>query len=141
MIDPAIIEGVIRILFVGIIITAAYIISARNLLSVVSVYAIQSLTLVFIALALFSLGGSLVLLAIAVITFISKVLIIPYFIATIQEKIRIKRDMSFHYLSPTTSLIVSMILMLVIYIVLSKVMLETPARESLFFFGAVLGIS
>jgi hydrogenase-4 component E len=141
MIDPQTIEGIIRILFVGIIVTAAYIISTRNLLSVISVYAIQSLTLVFIALALFSLGGSLILLAIAVITFVSKVLIIPYFMATIQERIRIKRDIEFHFLNPTTSLLISMVLMLVIYMVLWRIMQGTPARDSLFFFGAVLGIS
>jgi hydrogenase-4 component E len=141
MIDTQTIEGIIRILFVVIIVTAAYIISTRNLLSVVSVYAIQSLTLVLIALALFSLEGSVILLAIAVITFFSKVLIIPYFIATIQERIRIKRDIEFHFLSPTTSLLISMVLILVIYMVLWRIMQETPARESLFFFGAVLGIS
>ena len=141
MIDTAIVVGIIRILFVCIIITAAYIISTRNLLSVVSVYALQSLTLVAIALALFSLEGSLILLAIAVVTFVSKVIIIPYFIATIQEKIRIKRDIEFHYLNPTTSLLISMALMLVIYMALSRIVPETPARDSLFLFGAVLGIS
>ncbi|MHB8162752.1 MAG: hydrogenase subunit [Methanoregula sp.] len=141
MIDPAIVVGIIRILFVCIIITAAYIISTRNLLSVVSVYALQSLTLVGIALALWSLEGSLILLAIAGVTFVSKVIIIPYFIATIQEKIRIKRDIEFHYLNPTTSLLISMALMLVIYMALVRILEGTPARESLFFFGAVLGIS
>jgi hydrogenase-4 component E len=141
MTDTAIVVGFIRILFVCIIITAAYIISTRNLLSVVSVYALQSLTLVGIALALWSLEGSIVLLEIAVVTFISKVIIIPYFIATIQEKIRIKRDIEFHYLDPTSSLLISMALMLVIYMALAKIMEGTPARESLFFFGAVLGIS
>ena len=141
MIDQFTMEGIIRILLVCIIITAAYIISTRNLLSVVSVYSLQSLTLVGIALALWSLEGSIILLAIAVVTFVSKVIIIPYFIATIQEKIRIKRDIEFHYLNPTTSLILSMALMLVIYMALSRIMQGTPARESLFFFGAVLGIS
>ena len=141
MIDQATIEGIIRILLVCIIITAAYIISTRNLLSVVSVYSLQSLTLVGIALALWSLEESIILLAIAVVTFVSKVIIIPYFIATIQEKIRIKRDIEFHYLNPTTSLVLSMALMLVIYMALSRIMQGTPARESLFFFGAVLGIS
>ncbi|PKL68353.1 MAG: hydrogenase subunit [Methanomicrobiales archaeon HGW-Methanomicrobiales-1] len=142
MIDTAIVVGIIRILFVCIIITAAYIISTRNLLSVVSVYALQSLTLVGIALALWSLEGSLVLLAIAGVTFVSKVLIIPYFIATIQEKIRIKRDIEFHYLNPTTSLLISMALMLVIYMALETILKDTPAWDnSLFFFGAVLGIS
>ena len=71
MIDPAYIQGIVRILFVIVIITAAYIISTRNLLSVVSVYALQSLTLVCIALALWSLEGTTVLLAIAVLTFVT----------------------------------------------------------------------
>ena len=141
MIDPALVPGIIRVLFVMVIITAAYIISTRNILSLVSVYAIQSLTLVLIALALYTIEGSSVLLAIAIITFISKVLVIPYFIATIQERVRIRRDIEFHFLNPTTSLLLSMALMLVIYIALSKIMEGTPARESLFFFGAVLGIS
>jgi len=141
MTDPALVEGLIRVLFVIIIITAAYIISTRNLLSLVSVYAIQSLALVFIALLIYLLEGGPVLIAIAAITFASKVLIIPYFIATIQEKIRIKRDIRFHFLSPTTSLVLSMALMLLVYIALANVMEGTAVRERLFFFGAVLGIS
>jgi hydrogenase-4 component E len=72
--DQATIEGIIRILLVCIIITAAYIISTRNLLTVVSVYSLQSLTLVGIALALYALDGSIILLAIAVVTFVSKVI-------------------------------------------------------------------
>ncbi|PKL64671.1 MAG: hydrogenase subunit [Methanomicrobiales archaeon HGW-Methanomicrobiales-3] len=141
MIDSAFIGSIIKILFVCIIITAAYIISARNLLSIVSVYALQSLTIVIIALLLWLLEGSPVLLAIAAITFASKVIIIPYFIATIQEKIRIKRDIQFHFLSPTSSLLLSMGLMLLVYIALVRVMEGTAHRENLFFFGAVLGIS
>jgi hydrogenase-4 component E len=141
VIEQVTIEGIIRILFVCVIITAAYIISTRNLLSVVSVYALQSLTLVCIALALYFLEGSIVLLAIAGVTFVSKVIIIPYFIATIQEKIRIKRDIEFHYLSPTTSLLISMILMLVIYMALARIVVGSPSKQNLFFFGAVLGIS
>lgn len=141
MIDPSPLPALIRILLVVVIITAAYIISTRNLITLVSVYAFQSLTLVIMALALYSYEGGTVLLAIAGITFISKVLVIPYFIATIQERVRIKRDIEFHYLNPTTSLLVSMALMLFIYIGLSKIMEGTPARESLVFFGAVIGLS
>jgi hydrogenase-4 component E len=141
MIDPALIQSVIKILFAVVIVTAAYIISTRNLISLVSVYALQSLTLVLMALALYSLEGATVLLAIALVTFISKVLVIPYFIATIQERIRIKRDIEFHFLSPTTSLILSMALILFIYIALANILQGTAARESLFFFGAVIGLS
>lgn len=141
MIESALITGIIKILFVAIIITAAYIITTRNLISGVSAYAAQSLTLALIALILYLVEGSVVLLAIAAITFASKVLIIPYFIASIQEKIRIKRDIQFHFLNPTTSLILSVALLLLVYIALGRVMAESAARDNLFFFGAVLGIS
>jgi len=141
LINAAFIGGIIKVLFICIIITAAFIISARNLHSIVSVYAVQSLALVFIAFLLYLLEGLPVLLAIAAIMFASKVLIIPYFIATIQEKIRIKRDIQFHFLSPTSSLLISMVLMLLVYIALFRVMAGTTGRDNLFFFGAVLGIS
>jgi len=141
MTDAALVQGMIRILLVCVIITAAYIISTRNLLSLVSVYSLQSLTLVFLSLALWTLDSSPVLLAIALITVVSKVIIIPYFIATVQEKIRIRRDIEFHFLSPTTSLILSMGLMLVVYMALGRILRGVPARENLFFFGAVIGIS
>lgn len=141
MIDTSIIPGIIRILLVCVIITAAYIISTRNLLSLVSMYSLQSVTLVCLALALWALESAPILLAIAGVTFLSKALIIPYFIATIQEKIRIKRDIEFHFLSPTSSLLLSMALMLVVYMALTRILAGTPVRENLFFFGAVIGIS
>jgi len=141
MIESSLLAEIIKIFFICIIITAACIISSRNLLSVVSAYALQSLTIVLIAISLYLMEGSGVILAIATVTFISKVLIIPYFITTIQEKIRIKRDIQFHFLSPTTSLIISIGLMLLVYIALSRIMAAFPARDTLFFFGSVLGIS
>lgn len=141
MIESALLAGLVKVFFVCIIITAAYIITARNLISLVSVYSLQSFTLVIIAILLYLIEGAPVLIAIAAVTFASKVLIIPYFIATIQEKIRIKRDIQFHFLSPTSSLLLSMGLMLLVYIALSRVMEGAAERENLFFFGAVLGIS
>jgi len=141
MTDPAFFDGVIKILFVCVLITAAYIITTKNLISLVRVYALQSLVLVAIATALFWYEGAVILAAIAIITLVSKVIIIPYFIAAVQEKIRIKRDIEFHFLSPTSSLFISIALMLVIYITLSKVLAGTPAKGSLFFFGAVIGLS
>jgi len=55
MIDTSIIPGIIRILLVCVIITAACIISTRNLLSLVSMYSLQSATLAGLALALYAL--------------------------------------------------------------------------------------
>lgn len=142
MTDPAaFFDGIIKILFVCVIITAAYIITTKNLITLVRVYSLQSLTLAAIALALDRYEGTTILLAIAIITLVFKVILIPYFIATIQEKIRIKRDIEFHFLSPTSSLLISLALMIVIYITLSRILLDTLVKGSLFFFGAVIGIS
>jgi len=141
MTDPAFFDGVIKILFVCVLITAAYIITTKNLISLVRVYSLQSLVLVAIATALFWREGAAVLAGIAIVTLVTKVVVIPYFIAAVQEKIRIKRDIEFHYLSPTSSLLISIALMLAIYIALSNVLAGTPAKESLFFFGAVIGLS
>jgi len=141
MIDTTTLEGFIRILFVAVIISAAYIISTRNVLSLVSVYSLQSLTLAGIAFSLWLMEANPVLLAIAAITLATKVLIIPYFIATVQERIRIKRDIEFHYVSPTTSLLLSMVLMLVIYFVFSRIIPASSGKQGLLFFGAVIGIS
>ncbi len=141
MTDMTLIDGIIKILFVAVIIAAAYIISTRNILSLVSVYALQSLTLAAIAFALWLSENNIVLLEIAIVTIASKVLIIPYFIATIQERIRIKRDIEFHYLNPTTSLLVSMVMMLVIYFALSRIIPTASGKPGLLFFGAVIGIS
>ena len=143
MIDMTAVAGIVKILFVAVIIAAAYIISTRNVLSLVSVYALQSLTLAAIAFTLWLVRDNPVLLEIAVITLASKVLIIPYFIATIQERIRIKRDIEFHYLSPTTSLLVSMVLMLVIYFAFSGFIPHAAGdtEAGLLLFGAVIGIS
>lgn len=141
MSDPAVFDGLIKILFVCVIVTSAYIITTRNLVSLVRVYALQSLTLVAIALSLAWYEDEAILLAIAILTLVFKVLVIPYFIATVQEKIRIKRDIEFHFLSPASSLLISLALVIVVYITLSRVVPLAPTEGSLFFFGAVIGIS
>jgi len=141
MSDPAFFDGLVKILFVCVIITSAYIITTRNLVSLVRVYALQSLSLVVIALSLAWYENAAILLEIALLTLVFKVIVIPYFIATVQEKIRIKRDIEFHFLSPASSLLISLALMIVVYIALSRVFSPAPAEGGLFFFGAVIGIS
>jgi len=96
---------------------------------------------VAIALSLAWYENAGILLAIALITLVFKVIVIPYFIATVQEKIRITRDIEFHFLSPASSLLISLALMIVVYFTLSRIMTPAPAGGSLFFFGAVIGIS
>jgi len=141
MTDAAFFDGIVKVLFVCVIVTSAYIITTKNLISLVRVYSLQSLVLFAIALALWWYTNEPVLLAIAILTLVFKVLLIPYFIASIQERIRIKRDIDFHFLSPTSSLLISLGLMIAIYITLSRILPGSVYNDTLFFFGAVIGIS
>lgn len=138
--DPAFLEDIVRILFVFVLITAAFTLSTRNIASLLTVYAVQSLLLVLIASSLYFIEGNRTLLAIAALTLVSKVLLIPLFINMIGEKIKISRDLKFNYLEPTASLLVSMGLILLAYVFLSGFFNEFILSK-LFFMGAVIGLS
>lgn len=138
--DQAFLEDIIRILFVFVLITAAFILSTRNIASLLTVYAVQSLMLVLIASSLYFIEGNRTLLEISALTLVSKVLLIPLFINLIGEKIKISRDLKFNYLEPTASLLVSMGLVLLAYVFLSGFFNELILGK-LFFIGAVIGLS
>lgn len=138
--NPAFLEDIIRILFVFVLITAAFTLSTRNIASLLTVYAVQSLMMVLIAIFLYLIEGNKTLIAIAALTLVSKVLLIPLFIDLIGEKIKISRDLKFNYLEPTASLIVSMGLILLAYVFLSGFFSEL-IMSKLFFMGAVIGLS
>jgi len=140
MTDPVFLEDIVRILFVFVLIAAAFILSTRNIASLLTVYTVQSLLLVLIATFLYLMEGNQTLLAIAVLTLVTKVLLIPFFINLIGEKIKISRDMKFNYLEPTSSLLVSMALILLAYVFVSGFFNEFVLGK-LFFIGAVIGLS
>jgi hydrogenase-4 component E len=81
-----------------------------------------------------------VLLYLAILTVASKSLLIPYFIRTIQRKMRIKRDLEFRYLTPISSIFVTLMLTLTAYVCLSKALTASSAQND-FYLGAVLGVS
>jgi hydrogenase-4 component E len=138
--DPTFLEDTIRMLFVFVLVTAAFILISRNISSLLTVYTVQSLLLTLIAVFLYFIQGSQTLLAIAALTLVSKVILIPLFINLIEEKIKISRDMKFNYLEPTASLLVSVALILLSYVFLSGFFNEYVLGK-LFFIGAVIGLS
>ncbi len=138
--DLGFLEDTIRMLFVLVLVTAAFILFSRNIASLLTVYTVQSLLLTFIAVFLYLIQGSQTLLAIAALTLVSKVILIPLFINSIEAKIKISRDMKFNYLEPTASLLVSMALILLSYVFLSGFFNENVLGK-LFFIGAVIGLS
>lgn len=141
MIDPTFLEGIIKILFVFVLISAGLIISTRNLSSVLTAYTIQSFLLASVSSLLYLMDGKDQLLLLAVLTLASKVILIPYFISRIEEKIKIGRDLHFTYLEPTPSLLLSIGLIILSYTFLSRVFEGLPPLSKLFFFGAVIGLS
>lgn len=140
MIDPTLLEGIIKILFVFVLISAGLIISTRNLSSVLTAYTFQSFLLAAVSFLLYMIDGKAQLILLAVLTLASKVILIPYFISRIEEKIKIGRDLRFAYLEPTPSLLLSLGLIILSYTFLSRVFEGLPLSK-LFFFGAVIGLS
>jgi hydrogenase-4 component E len=136
--NPAFLEDIVRMLFVLVLVTAAFMLISRNIASLLTVYTAQSLILVLIAVFLYLIHGNLTLLSIAALTLVSKVILIPLFINMIGEKIKISRDMKFNYLEPTASLLLSIVLILLSYVFLSGFFNELG---KLFFMGAVIGLS
>jgi len=140
IIAPA--ENLAQILIVLILATAAIIIMKRDIRSLIRTYAFQSLLLAVMALLLFAATGSLTLLYLAIIILVSKVLVIPHFMRLVQKRLNIQRDVKFHFLSPVTSLLVSIVIILFVYFSFSNLLSELNRfNSSLFFLGATVGMS
>ncbi len=140
MITAALAESLTQALVVLVLISGAFIVTRKDLLSLVSTYQMQSLLLAGVALSLYSVDQSPTLLYLAGLTLVSKVLLIPYIIKRIQRKINISRDMEFHYVSPIASIFITIILILLVYGAFSNILKEL-ALSNLFYLGAVFGIS
>ncbi|VVB61228.1 Uncharacterised protein [uncultured archaeon] len=140
MIAPALLDNLIKVLINLILATAAIIIVKRDVLSLVSTYSIQSLLLVFVASVLYMENANVMLLYLALLTLVSKAMIIPHFMERIQKKLNIKRDVEFHYLSPTSALFASVFIILVVYFFLFRILGEL-SLSNVFFLGATVGVS
>jgi hydrogenase-4 component E len=131
----------LRICLILVLISAAFLLSTRNLFSLVRTYAVQSFLLVIIALLMVFIEHKNVLVLIAALTLISKVIGIPWFIRMIQKKIRIVQDMQFAYLQPTGALMVSILLIFLVYVCFAHTLAVLYTKNSLFFLGSVIGVS
>ena len=140
MIDASAIPGIIQALLVLVMISGALIVTRKDLLSLLSMYRLQSMLLALLALALYAESGNIVLLEMAALTIASKVLLIPYIIKRMQKEINIPRDQSFRYVSATYSLFITVGLIFFSYYSLSKILVEITDNK-LFYLGAVFGIS
>ncbi|APV45182.1 hydrogenase-4 component E [Dehalogenimonas formicexedens] len=140
MTDTVFGDDIIKILLVFLIGSAALIITQRSLTSLFSIYALQSGILAAIALVLFSRESTLSLLLMALLTIISKVIIIPMFLRRLLAVMPIKRDLEFRYLTPIGSIIMSAALFFVVYKAFGVFSASLDVGP-LFLLGAIIGVS
>lgn len=135
-----VIENLSEILIVLVLATAAIIIVKRDILSLVKTYALQSFLLAVLASLFFIHSGNLTPLFLAILTIVSKTIVIPAFMKHILKKLNIKRDVQFHFLTANKSLIVSILIILFVYVSFSPLLAELEL-SGLFFLGATVGVS
>ena len=135
-------EQITQILMVLILATAAIILMKRDIRSLIKTYAFQSLLVAIIALLFYAETGIITLLLLAVVFIVSKVWIIPHFMGKVQQRLEIKRDVKFHFLSPITALIASLFIILFVYLAFTPLIAELNRFDStLFTLGATVGVS
>ncbi len=139
MISVPLIHGAVQALFVFVLVTAVFIITQRHIPSLFATYANQSLLLAAIAVMLYFENNEITFLFIALVTLITKAIVIPIVMKRIHKMMKINRDVEFHYLNPITSIIASISLVLLVYVFFRK---SAPAigLEGVHFLGAVLGV-
>jgi len=129
----------IKTLFILILGTASLIIMMKSLSTLFVIYAMQSFLIAVVAFVLFLDTGSYVLLALACLTVITKVVVIPYMLNRIRIGNATKRDAEFRYLTPVSAILVSILLIFIVYISFDRVF--QLLQDRLFFLGAVIGVS
>jgi hydrogenase-4 component E len=129
----------IKVLFVVVLGTASLIIMQKTLRSMFSIYAVQSFLIALMAFVLFSQEKTGVLLALAIITIITKVIIIPIMLNRVRKQSGLKRDGDFRYLTPVVAMVVSIAIIFLVYNSFKSV--SQLSQDNLFFLGAVIGVS
>lgn len=137
--DAAFYAEVIRILLVLVIVTAATIITIRDIHLLFIGYAFQSLMLAIIAFALYAETGELSLIGVGVATILSKALIIPSFMGRIHSDMKFRRDIEFHILSPTSSVILSAAILFVVHYSFQR-FAAVLELDTIHYLGTIFGI-
>jgi hydrogenase-4 component E len=134
------IQGIVSQLLVLIVITASFMLTSSSIPMLFTMYSLQSLLLAILAFSRYfsEFNGDLII--IGALTLVTKTILIPLFMRGIHGSMKVHRDAEFKYLSPTTSLAISMFLILLVYSAFSGFSGEWM-MDSVSAFGAVLGIS
>ncbi|MBI4147316.1 hydrogenase subunit [Candidatus Woesearchaeota archaeon] len=138
--NTLLLDGLVKILLVLVLVSAVFIITRRNLYSLFRSYSFQSALIALIAFFLYLQEWNKVLLFTAVLTLVSKSILIPKILKKVHGRMNDEQEVEFCYLQPSGSIFVSMTLIFLIHIIFSKI-LAGFTLNNLFFIGAVLGMS
>jgi len=130
---------IVRVLIILVLVSASFIITTKHTSRLFWLYSLQSLLLSLIAFVIYIDNGVFAMLALAIMTFISKVVIIPFFLRKVHSQLKINKDANFHYLQPAGSILVSIIILLAIYGLFSRFSADL-GLDQLSLLGAVLGL-
>jgi hydrogenase-4 component E len=137
MISPAVVT-LTKLLLVLVLFSTLLVIVQRNIVSLFKLYAAQSFLMALVAFVLFVDKGAYVLLSLAIITVVVKVSLIPYTLYRVHAGAAIRRDVEFRYLTPVSSAVAGIFIVVFIYYVLNRTL---PPGDTLLTMGAVIGIS
>ena len=140
--ENILINDSIRTLLIFLLIDVIFILRTRTLNSIVKLYSAQSFIIFLIGIFLYYEEGQIFILVLAILTLVSKSMLLPYYILQIAKKLKIKRDVHFDYLTGTTSILLSLITITVVYKVLVSVLSDLNIdTQSIAFIGMVVGMS
>jgi hydrogenase-4 component E len=137
---PEIFDDLQKILIVAIILSIVIAVSRRNLIALINTYSFQSLALSLVILLIFFKDEKKVLLLIALITFVSKCLIIPYMLRKTQKSMKIFVDLEYNLFSPVTSVFISLIIFGMLFFLFLGIK-ELLDVKSLDYISIILGLS
>ena len=140
--ENILINDTIRTLLIFLLIDVIFILRTRTLNSIVKLYSVQSFIIFLIGILLYYEEGQIFILVLAILTLISKAMLLPYYILQISKRLKIKRDVIFDYLTGTTSILLSLVTITVVYKVLVTVLSDLNIdTQSIAFIGMVVGMS
>lgn len=131
---------VINILLVLVMATVVLVITRRTLRSLINIYTVQSAILAALAVVLYFKTDGVTLPIIAGLTVVTKVILIPYMLRRIRRDLKIHRDVEFRYLTPITSVALSVLLVFVVWVGMPQSLHDLwPDRQ--IYLSAIIGIS
>lgn len=140
--QTTLIDDTIRTLLIFLLLDVIFILRTRTLNSIVKLYSFQSFLLFIIGFLLYYEDGEIFILVLAFLTLLSKAILLPYYIQRIAMRLKIKRDIVFEYLTGTTSILLSLVTITVVYKVLTNFAPDLNISiQSIKFIGMVVGLS